>query len=162
MHLPMVCIWFTLLAAATYADTGHLCITLKPDFIDSVASFFVALCLSSIFLNISLFVFNLFIPAYPLDGGRLLVSEKSEKAFPSAHSHLISLPSFFQVGFLLTCGVEEKFVAWTAIALSVLVGAAILMLGILAFDLLTILVSCWLGCIVGRSQVRDHKLEITS
>jgi Zn-dependent protease len=34
----------------------------------------VGVCSMAIIMNISLFLFNLCIPAYPLDGGRILVS----------------------------------------------------------------------------------------
>ena len=54
-HVPQALVWLVL---ATVSNEGNA---------------FALICLQSMWLNILLLCFNLFLPAYPLDGGRLLV-----------------------------------------------------------------------------------------
>ena len=63
-HVPMFLFWFLLLLASAGGDAS-----LMP----ATGNVFVAVCASGAVINISLFCFNLFLPAHPLDGGRILV-----------------------------------------------------------------------------------------
>jgi len=73
-HIPQMIIWIGVYASVMAGDlTGFL----KEDTWTSVTSggstgFFSAICASSFYFNAYLMVFNLFVPAYPLDGGRCL------------------------------------------------------------------------------------------
>ena len=61
-HLPQTLIWLILLAIG---DAGDVSLRTTGDF-------FADLCRDAIVLNLLLFLFNLCVPAYPLDGGRIL------------------------------------------------------------------------------------------
>lgn len=64
-HIPQFLAW----SVAMYVSTGGTVVLSWP--IDWGYNFWLALCSASMLLQITLFIFNL-IPAYPLDGGRLL------------------------------------------------------------------------------------------
>ena len=63
-HIPQMIVWVILLAASADGDAT----------LNFSGAFFADLCRHAIVINLSLFLFNLFCPAYPLDGGRILVS----------------------------------------------------------------------------------------
>ena len=90
-HVPMILIWICLLASASYAYTGSSSLSLLPMPYPSTPSvFFVALSQSALFMNICLILFNLFVPAYPLDGGRILVDLLILKGFsPGTTSKIV-------------------------------------------------------------------------
>mmetsp|Transcript_49981 Transcript_49981/g.95465 ORF Transcript_49981/g.95465 Transcript_49981/m.95465 type:complete len:262 (+) Transcript_49981:219-1004(+) len=69
-HIPMVLLWLVLLAIGNngnISDVSALVLYISDNF-------WVDLCRGAITLNIGLFLFNLLIPAYPLDGGRIFVA----------------------------------------------------------------------------------------
>jgi len=67
-HIPMTIFWVILVAVA-----GHGVVTL--DFQGPLKEHFgMNLCVGALQINIAMFVFNLFVPAYPLDGGRVLAN----------------------------------------------------------------------------------------
>lgn len=80
-HLPMIGIWVAGQLAATKAAYGRSFVTLGVPYPDP-QHLGVAVCSLAIILNISLLVFNLFVPAYPLDGGRILVSWRCALSIP--------------------------------------------------------------------------------
>lgn len=72
-HVPMIGIWLAASLAATKAAYGRAFVTLGVPYRLDLSNLGVAVTSLAIILNISLLVFNLFVPAYPLDGGRILV-----------------------------------------------------------------------------------------
>jgi len=72
-HIPMACIWWGVYEAVTEGNEG-----VWPGWViyldvlsDSVAGFFQILSGEAFYMNLILLCFNLLIPAYPLDGGRI-------------------------------------------------------------------------------------------
>ena len=66
-HLPQMAIWaviFAIIEGGSFSNFSR--------YINDNASFGSSLCSQAFYLNLVLFVFNLFVPAYPLDGGRCL------------------------------------------------------------------------------------------
>ncbi|KAF5842210.1 hypothetical protein DUNSADRAFT_8610 [Dunaliella salina] len=84
------------------------------------AGLWQALCAGAIIMNISLFAFNLLVPAYPLDGGRMFVD------------------------MLLVAGVGEYTAAKITIGIAVPIGVAIIIFGGVIFQMVTILVGCFI------------------
>lgn len=64
-HIPQFLVWYS----AMYVSNGGVVRLLWP--VDWGFNFWLSLCSAAMLLQITLFAFNL-IPAYPLDGGRLL------------------------------------------------------------------------------------------
>jgi len=75
-HIPMTGLWVGVLAAVNHGGLSNFSFRLYLDDLKNggVVGFVSALASQSIFLNIVLFAFNLFVPAYPLDGGRCLAA----------------------------------------------------------------------------------------
>ena len=109
-HIPQSLVWLVLLAASNGGDVDHLGYS---------GDFFPDLCRAAIVINISLCMFNLFVPAYPLDGGRIFVS------------------------LLLLCGVPVATAAAVTAYVSMALGALIVALGIYMVQFLTIFVGGW-------------------
>lgn len=66
-HLPQMAVWVLIFAIIEGGDFSNL-----SRYVDVNAPFGASLCSQAFYLNVVLFVFNLFVPAYPLDGGRCL------------------------------------------------------------------------------------------
>lgn len=66
-HIPLVLLGLAVLAAS---NDGSVEAGTIPSLEDN---FWTVLCWEFLMMNILLFVFNLFVPAYPLDGGRALI-----------------------------------------------------------------------------------------
>jgi len=70
MHIPMLAVWMGLFAAVGGGSSFTLSLTkVLPD-----ADFLQVLCVCMIADNLSMCLFNLFIPCYPLDGAMMLSS----------------------------------------------------------------------------------------
>lgn len=72
-HVPMGLIWWAIYVGTTGGKMGLWpSFTIYLDVLSSgAAGFFEILAAQGLYLNIILLCFNLFIPAYPLDGGRI-------------------------------------------------------------------------------------------
>ncbi|WIA08768.1 hypothetical protein OEZ85_008191 [Tetradesmus obliquus] len=119
-HIPMTAFWVGLLIAATYIAYGTTAIQLAWPYPLTYKNLGVAVCVGSILLNISLFAFNLLVPAYPLDGGRILVDS------------------------LLTCGVAERKTALITCCVAAPIAVGIIVFGCVKFQVITILVGLWI------------------
>ncbi|KAK3246338.1 hypothetical protein CYMTET_44122 [Cymbomonas tetramitiformis] len=103
-HIPQTLLW------------GALLIGFYQTSFD--AAFLKALCFGAIQINVSLFLFNLFIPAYPLDGGRILVNLllMKECTVETTAKACIGVSSFMAL-LLLACGGYMMFAAKNGINL---------------------------------------------
>lgn len=108
-HVPQSLAWLLLLAASNEGD-----VTLGV-----TGNFWADLCRYAIVINISLCVFNLFVPAYPLDGGRIFAS------------------------ILLLCGISVPTAAAVTAYVSIFLGLLIVALGVYLMQFLTIFVGGW-------------------
>jgi len=114
-HVPMFLIWMLLNKSAEPKSEG-----IKWSFyVDEDDSYFKFLwgniCTMAMGTNLALFVFNLFLPAYPLDGGRILANILVMKGLdPNAAAkiccYITWVVSFVLLGFGIY-GYIEKFAA---------------------------------------------------
>lgn len=72
MHIPQALIWVGIYAALQKGDFSNFTRTINLDDLrdGGIDGFAAVLAEQSSFMNVALFIFNLAIPAYPLDGGR--------------------------------------------------------------------------------------------
>ena len=115
-HLPMMAVWAALVAAV-HPD-HHLTLRLQSPLSEH---FFLDLCIAGLFLNLSLFLFNLFVPAYPLDGGRIFADA------------------------LLTAGVEPNRAGRITGCLAVAIAVAIAIAGFFTVNIFAILVGVYVA-----------------
>ncbi|KAK9816996.1 hypothetical protein WJX72_008022 [[Myrmecia] bisecta] len=117
-HLPQMLIWFIMYIPSYHATYGdykfHFAIE-DPQF-----DFWLSVVSGALQLNLFLMAFNLLLPAYPLDGGRIFAD------------------------LLLLCGLGEVLAAQITIAVAVLVAAGILAWGIYEQAILTVAVGAWM------------------
>lgn len=121
-HLPQMAFWAVLFAVIEEGNFSNF-----ERYYDAEASFGANLCAQAFWLNVSLFVFNLFVPAYPLDGGRCLAAA------------------------LVLCGLKVLTAAIATAVIGMLIAAAIVVWGIVDFvqgsplGLFTAALGCWIG-----------------
>jgi Zn-dependent protease len=111
-HIPQSLVWVVLLAAS---NNGQVSLTLERD------AFFANLCREAIVINVALFVFNLLVPAYPLDGGRIFCAS------------------------LLLCGVGVSTAATVTVYVSAILALLIIALGVYLYNVMSIFVGAWVG-----------------
>mmetsp|Transcript_10994 Transcript_10994/g.17005 ORF Transcript_10994/g.17005 Transcript_10994/m.17005 type:complete len:315 (-) Transcript_10994:83-1027(-) len=99
-HIPQAAVWFGVFAVVTEGDLGSFdrYINLSELREGGADVFFKFMALQSIGINVGLFIFNLFIPAYPLDGGRCFAA------------------------LLVMCGVRVQKAAYRTSILAILIG----------------------------------------
>lgn len=110
-HVPQALVWLVLAAAS---NEGH-------GVAHGAYNTFALICLQSMWLNLLLLCFNLFLPAYPLDGGRLLVDAlllRGWRMEPTARA-----------------------AGWASAALAV----ALACWGVVAGNVLMVFVAAWIG-----------------
>jgi len=74
MHIPMSLFWFAIYAAINEGDVSDFTFRRYLTVISSLHGFLSTLCEQACLLNILLFWFNVFLPAFPLDGSRLMTT----------------------------------------------------------------------------------------
>jgi len=123
MHIPQMLVWGGIYAALEAGDFSNF------DYggvATSETSFGAVVCAQAFYLNLFLFVFNLFVPAYPLDGGRCMAA-----AF-------------------IMCGMSVLKAAITTASIGMLIAGALVMWGLLEIvygwfnGLFTMLVGVWI------------------
>jgi Zn-dependent protease len=85
-HLPMVFAWWLLLVMATAGS--H--VSFSQSGLNLMDDFFAILCIEACVLNLCLLAFNLFLPAYPLDGGRVMAAALTIKGFDANRAGIIT------------------------------------------------------------------------
>jgi len=118
-HLPMVGFWVGMLSLAQHAATGSWTPSLALQEPKGMG-LWQAMCAGAVIMNLSLFAFNLLVPAYPLDGGRILVDG------------------------LLAAGVQDTLAAKITIGVAVPIGIGIIVWGGVQFQMVTILVGAFI------------------
>lgn len=73
-HIPMSLFWFAMYAAYNNGDVSDFTFRRYLTVISSLHGFFSTLFEQACLANILLFWFNIFLPAYPLDGSRLMTT----------------------------------------------------------------------------------------
>ncbi|GAQ83013.1 peptidase m50 domain protein [Klebsormidium nitens] len=134
-HIPQTAIWLAILAISRPDDVSLNVYAPVGD------HFWTNLVAAAIMVNIALFCFNLLLPAYPLDGGRILAD------------------------LLLSCGVSSKVAAIVTLCIATPIAVLIVMYGIYNVAIMTIAVGVWvlfqnfsLAVLVRNGQVDQHPL----
>eukprot|EP00884_Botryococcus_braunii_P021231 jgi/Botrbrau1/7792/Bobra.0159s0220.1 len=117
-HVPMFLIWFLMLLFS-WKGIFHTW-TVRINHIDPVENLWIALCAGACQLNIGLFFFNVLLPAYPLDGGRIFAD------------------------LLLICGVDPVVAAKITVSVAFIVTILIILYGLYRQMLLTVAVGLFM------------------
>jgi len=119
-HIPMIGMWVGFLSLATHNASGSWAPSLEVPYPSGAKNLAVALCAGAVIMNLSLMAFNLFVPAYPLDGGRIFVDT------------------------MLIAGVRPDLTAKVTCAVATLISVGLIVWGCVQFQLITILVACFI------------------
>ncbi|EIE24679.1 hypothetical protein COCSUDRAFT_65471 [Coccomyxa subellipsoidea C-169] len=138
-HVPQFFIWFAILAVSSHVV--HHGWTPSLSVPDPRQHFWLALCAGASQLNLYIMAFNLLLPAYPLDGGRIFAD------------------------LLLLCGVNARTTAIITVVLAVAIAGALIAWGIVEVAILTIAVGIWmlytsaeLGLAIKNGTVTQHPM----
>lgn len=149
MHIPMCIFWFALYAAINKGDVSDFTFRNYLSVISSgYEGFFSTLFKQATLINILLLWFNIFIPSYPLDGGRLITSA------------MLLVGVALNKAALLTCFVSilvaTALLAWSMASFIDGVGITGILTVLLAFF---VLAECYrvYKCILGGT-LREHPL----
>eukprot|EP00667_Euglena_gracilis_P025090 EG_transcript_29263 len=111
-HIPQILLWLALALASGGVYWGNVFLS---------GGLFSMVCYGAMQLNIKLLLFNLCLPCYPLDGGRILVAA------------------------MLMKGASVETTAKACIFISAGIAGLGLFYGIVMLDLLLILITAWVG-----------------
>ena len=101
-HLPMLLFWWLLLVIST----GGKRVSFSERGLNLEDDFWVLLCIQTCWLNIGLLIFNLCLPAYPLDGGRVMAAALTIRGMePNRAALITSRTAIFLATGLLCFGV---------------------------------------------------------
>lgn len=134
-HVPMLLLWLAALFPTYHAAYGTWAIRLSVP--DPTAHFWLALVAGAVQLNIALMAFNLLLPAYPLDGGRVLADA------------------------LLLSGMEPDRAAKITVGVAAVLGTGVAGFGIWQQAVLTTMVGVWMLYTTYQLYVfvRDGRVE---
>lgn len=125
-HIPMAAVWFALYCIMDSPRSFHFAAVSYAE-LETVPGWFATLFESAVMLNAVVFAFNLFIPAYPLDGGRCLAALLVSwgMAVPRA-AMITSFTAMVLAGCMIAYGVYSIIVQSLGGIMFILVGVLIL------------------------------------
>ena len=104
-HIPQMIFWVAMFAAFGGNFSQFSMSYYLAELSDSAASFFVVLSQTAFWTNLFILAFNLFVPAYPLDGGRCLAAYLIMRGYRMEKTALIvSVTAMVLSGGLLLFG----------------------------------------------------------
>ena len=103
-HIPQGLFWILIYAVAGGGDFITFSRTITTEFLSSggLHGFLSILSVHAFWLNIDLMVFNLFLPAYPLDGGRCMASVLILSGFGSYSAAIITSVTAMAIAVVMT------------------------------------------------------------
>ncbi|KAK9834960.1 hypothetical protein WJX81_000023 [Elliptochloris bilobata] len=117
-HIPQFAAWYLMLVLSRRGITGAWSPSLAM--LDASQQFWLAVCVGACQVNLALMAFNLLLPAYPLDGGRIFAD------------------------LMLLCGVPALLAAKVTVGVAITIGIAIIAFGAIYFNVITMIVGVWM------------------
>lgn len=108
-HIPQMIFWVILYAAFSGGDFATFSMSYYLSDLETFTGFMATLSQQTMWTNLFILAFNLFVPAYPLDGGRVLAST------------------------LIICGVQRDRAAMITAVTALVLSAGLGMWGIISF-----------------------------